>query len=280
MSLENIAQSIMGYYLRKLTMPTNQHYGYVSSILVSAFIEHKYMLLGGSNLFRLASELFKIVKLNYWSKLMDNYTTILEKKENTLESVLCSPLLDRYAGKKIDVQIQMRLPSRKVMTTRRPEWRCVAKICGKWGHWIQHHTHECVNDKICRKIDGTVFCVKSYIQMLMQHKIQLTMEMYNRTLNLIIRTFREDLGLLQLPEEKGDFMKMRCRVDLAPRLYNAIVRKKKGTSMLINYLNKGKYKPAEKIQSNWKMEERAKAAELTGTAWYKRCLDRNRFKTF
>ena len=74
--MEDIAQSVMGYYMRKLAIPTNLHYGYVSSILVSAFIEPRYMLLGGSGIFRLASELFRMVKLNYWSKIIDNYASI------------------------------------------------------------------------------------------------------------------------------------------------------------------------------------------------------------
>ena len=129
--------------MRKLAVPTNVHYGYVSSILVSAFIEPRYMLLGGSGLFRLASELFKIVKLNFWSMIMENYASILEKKNETLNDVMSSPLLDRpdrHVGrgsgrkkkgrKKIDVRTQLRLPSRRMMTTRRPEWRCVAKTCG------------------------------------------------------------------------------------------------------------------------------------------------------
>ena len=77
-SLEDIAQSVMGYYMRKLAIPTNLHYGYVNSILVSAFIEPRYMLLGGLGIFRLASELFGIVRLNFCSKIMDNYATILE----------------------------------------------------------------------------------------------------------------------------------------------------------------------------------------------------------
>merc|ERR1712081_140379 len=71
----------MGYYMRKLAIPTNPHYGYVNSILVSAFIEPRFMLLGGSGIFRIASELFKSVKLKYWSRIMDNYVEILEKEK-------------------------------------------------------------------------------------------------------------------------------------------------------------------------------------------------------
>ena len=127
----------------------------------------------------------------------------MEKKNETLNDVMRSPLLDRpdkHIGrgsgrkkkgrKKIDVRTQLRLPSRRMMTTRRPEWRCVAKTCGKLGHWIQHHEFECVNNRICRKIDGSAFCVKPYAQMLMEYKIQLTMEMYSSSLNQIFRHFK------------------------------------------------------------------------------------------
>ena len=210
----------------------------------------RYMLLGGSGIFRLASELFGIVKLNYWSKIMDNYVTILERLDRPDKHVGRSSGSKRKGKKKIDVKAYLRLPSRKVMTTRRPEWREVAKTCGKLGHWIQHHTFECVNNRICREIEGSAFCVKSYAQMLMQYKIQLTMDMYNSSLNLINRHFREELILLDIPDSKEDYVKMRKKVDLAPRLYNAIVRHRKGTSTLISYLNRGIYTSAAVIQAS------------------------------
>ena len=57
------------------------------------------------------------------------------------------------------------------------------------------------------------------------------------------------------------------------------MRHRKGTSTLISYLNRGKYAPAAAIQANWKRENRIRKAE-EGTAWYRRCLDRNRIETF
>ena len=179
--------------------------------------------------------------------------------------------------KKIEMKTQLRMPSRKAMTTRRPEWREVAKTCGKLGHWIQHHTFECVNNRICKVIADSVFCVKSYAQMLMQYKIQLTIEMYNSSINLINRHFREQLISLRIPDVKEDYTKLRRKIDLAPRLYNAIVRQRKGTSGLISYLNKGKYTPAVAIQENWKMESRVKKAEGK-SALERRCLDRSRIE--
>ena len=144
---------------------------------------------------------------------------------------------------------------------------------------IQHHRHECVNDKICKPIPDTAFCVKSYAQMLMQYKIQLTMEMYSSSINLINRQFREKLLLLNTPDVKEDYMKIRMKVDLAPRLYNAIVKQRKGTASLISYLNRGKYSPAATIQENWKMDRRVKKAE-SKSAWERTCLDKNRIEVF
>ena len=59
--------------MRNLTKQTSQHYVYVQSILITAHIEPVYMLLGGSNLFRIAYALFQSVKLIFWSKVMKNY---------------------------------------------------------------------------------------------------------------------------------------------------------------------------------------------------------------
>ena len=99
---------------------------------------------------------------------------VLEKEDNSLQGLLSSPILDiqdRHVGrgsnarrkgrKKTEIKTQLRLPSRKVMTTRRPEWREVATTCGKLGHWVQHHTFECVNNRICKTIADTVFCTNA-----------------------------------------------------------------------------------------------------------------------
>ena len=85
---------IFGYYMRKLTKPTSQHYGYVYSILITGYIEPSYMLLGGSHLFRIAADLFRSVKLIFWSKVMENYAELLEKKDNSLYGALTTPILD------------------------------------------------------------------------------------------------------------------------------------------------------------------------------------------
>ena len=72
-----------------------------------------------------------------------------------------------------------------------------------------------------------------------------------------IRTnFKQRLFKVMTPERETKYMKHRKKVDLAPRLYNSIFRQRKGTSSLINHINKGIYKPSEKIQDNWKIESR------------------------
>ena len=64
------------------------------------------------------------------------------------------------------------------------------------------------------------------------------------------------------------------------RPYNAIVRQRKGTASLLNHLTKNVYKPAENMQENWRMEERAQSTKQTNNQWYIRCLDKNGIEMF
>ena len=133
--------------------------------------------------------------------------------------------------------------------------------------------------RICKLIPDTVFCVKSYAQILMQYKVQLTADMYDSTVNLIHRQFKPRLTALNIPDDKSEYIKMRKKVDLAPRLFNAIVRQRKGTASLTSYLNKGKYRPETTIKKNWKMTERVKEPK-NKTGWERASLDRNRIDRF